>query len=214
MRKGVPTREQMLSALSGKHGTEVQKRISSASVAICGLGGLGSNIASILVRAGIGKLRLIDFDRVDLSNIGRQQYFMTQAGMYKTEALEENLRMISPYTEIHTETEKVSAENAARLIGDCTIVCEAFDSAEEKAMLVNYVLEKMPDKYIVAASGMAGISSANGIITRRVSSRLYICGDGISDIDGSETIFPSRVMICAAHQAHTVLRLIAGRYGA
>ena len=138
-----PTKEEFFSALAGKHGSELQKRISSSSVAICGLGGLGSNIAAILVRSGIGMLRLIDFDRVDLSNIGRQQYFMTQTGMYKTDALAENLRTISTYTEIHTYTERISEENASRLIGNCEIVCEAFDRAEEKAMLVNHVLEKM-----------------------------------------------------------------------
>lgn len=208
------TKEEFFSALAGKHGRELQKRISSSSVAICGLGGLGSNIAAILVRSGIGILRLIDFDRVDLSNIGRQQYFMTQTGMYKTDALAENLRAISPYTEIHTYTERISEENASQLIGNCEIVCEAFDRAEEKAMLVNHVLEKMPDKYIVAASGMAGISSANTVTTRKVSSRLYICGDGVSDISEDGTVFSSRVMICAAHQAHTVLRIIAGQYDA
>lgn len=209
-----PTKEEFFSALAGKHGSDLQKRISSSSVAICGLGGLGSNIAAILVRSGIGMLRLIDFDKVDLSNIGRQQYFMTQTGMYKTDALAENLRTISPYTEIHTYTERISEENTSRLIGDCEIVCEAFDRAEEKAMLVNHVLEKMPDKYIVAASGMAGISSANTVTTRKVSSRLYICGDGVSDISEDGTVFPSRVMICAAHQAHTVLRIIADQYDA
>ena len=209
-----PTKEEFFSALAGKHGSELQKRISSSSVAICGLGGLGSNIAAILVRSGIGMLRLIDFDRVDLSNIGRQQYFMTQTGMYKTDALAENLRTISTYTEIHTYTERISEENASRLIGNCEIVCEAFDRAEEKAMLVNHVLEKMPGTYIVAASGMAGISSANTVTTRKVSSRLYICGDGVSDISEYGIVFPSRVMICAAHQAHTVLRIIAGQYDA
>ena len=209
-----PTKEEFFSALAGKHGSELQKRISSSSVAICGLGGLGSNIAAILVRSGIGILRLIDFDRVDLSNIGRQQYFMTQTGMYKTDALAENLRTISPYTEIYTYTERISEENASQLIGNCEIVCEAFDRAEEKAMLVNHVIEKMPDKYIVAASGMAGISSANTVATRKVSSRLYICGDGVSDISEDGTVFPSRVMICAAHQAHTVLRIIADQYDA
>ena len=209
-----PTKEEFFSALSGKHSREFQKRISSSSVAICGLGGLGSNIAAILVRSGIGNLRLIDFDRVDLSNIGRQHYFMAQIGMYKTDALKQNLNAISPYTEIQTFTERFGPENADQLIGDCKIVCEAFDCAEEKAMLVNYVLEKMPDKYVVAASGMAGISSANAVTTRKVLNRLYICGDGISDISADGTVFSSRVMICAAHQAHTVLRIIAGQYDA
>ena len=83
----IPTKEEMLLALEERHGKELQSKFSKASVAICGLGGLGSNIAIALARAGIGKLILIDFDKVDLSNLNRQQYFVSQIGMYKTDAL-------------------------------------------------------------------------------------------------------------------------------
>ena len=90
------------------------------------------------------------------------------------------------------------------------MICEAFDNAEAKAMLVNTVLESMPEKFLVAASGMAGFDSGNAITTRKVTKRFYVCGDGKSDVaDGIGLVAP-RVMLCAAHQALTVIRLILG----
>ena len=96
------------------------------------------------------------------------------------------------------------------LLKEADIICEAFDDAEEKAMLVNGVLEKMPEKYLVAASGMAGLGPANDIRTRRVMKRFYLCGDEVSDVGGELGLISSRVMLCAAHQAHTVLQILAG----
>ncbi len=199
-------------ALEQRHGKELQDRYSKATVAICGLGGLGSNIAIALARAGIGKLILIDFDRVDLSNLHRQQYKAAQTGMYKTEAILENLKEIAPYLEAEIHTVKIDEENAAWLLHSADVICEAFDNAEAKAMLTDTVFEKMPDKYYVAASGMAGFGSANTIKTRKITSRFYLCGDEESDVVAEGTLFSSRVMICAAHQAHTVLRILAGKY--
>ena len=79
-------------------------------------------------------------------------------------------------------------------------------------MLVNGVLETMPDKFLIAASGMAGLGSANTIQTRRLSDRFYLCGDGISDVAKDIGLVSARVMLCAAHQAHTVIRILAGQY--
>ena len=208
----IPTKEEWLKALNDRHGIEFQRKISSTTVAVCGLGGLGSNIAIALTRAGVGKLILIDFDKVDITNLHRQQYKVSQVGMYKTEALRENLTEINPYLETEIHTVCVTEENAKELLKDCDIICEAFDNAECKAMLTNLVLEEMPDKYIVTASGMAGLDSANLIKTRKVSKRFYLCGDEISDASDGIGLVSSRVMLCSAHQAHTVLRIIAEEY--
>ncbi len=210
----IPTKEEWNKALSERHGEDVQKIFSSATVALCGLGGLGSNIAIALARAGIGKLILIDFDRVDITNLHRQQYKANQIEKYKTEALSENLKEIAPYIELETHTERVTEENAAHLLQGADIICEAFDNAECKAMLTNLVLETMPDKFLVAASGMAGFGSANTIQTRRVAKRFYLCGDGASDVQTEGSLVASRVMLCAAHQALTVLRILAGEFEA
>ena len=208
----MPSKDEWIKALNDRHGKDLQNRISSTTVGICGLGGLGSNIAIALARAGIGKLILIDFDKVDITNLHRQQYKASQVGMYKTAALKENLKEINPYLETEIQTVCVTEENVKELLKECDIICEAFDNAECKAMLTNFVLEEMPDKYLVAASGMAGMGSANSIHTRKVTKRFYLCGDEISDVKDGIGLVSSRVMLCAAHQAHMVLRLIANEF--
>ena len=207
---GTPSREEMLAALEKRQGVEAVRKLQAATVAVCGLGGLGSNIAISLARAGVGKLILVDFDRVDVTNLHRQQYKACQVGLPKPEALLSNLKEIAPYTEYETHFEKVTAENVATLLANADVVCEAFDNAEAKAMLVNAVLETMPEKFLVAASGMAGFDSGNEIATRKVTKRFYVCGDGKSDVNDGIGLIAPRVMLCAAHQALTVIRLVLG----
>lgn len=208
----IPTKEAWDVALKERHGEELQEKFSAATVAICGLGGLGSNIAVSLARAGIGKLILIDFDHVDISNLHRQQYKADQIGIYKTEALCENLKEVAPYVVIETHTVRITEDSAVELLKDADIICEAFDGAEAKAMLTNLVLEVMPKKYLVAASGMAGLGSANTIKTRKVTNKFYLCGAEVSDVKDGIGLVSSRVMLCAAHQAHIVLRILAEEY--
>ena len=207
----IPTKKEWDEALIKRQGEEIQKKFAGASIAICGLGGLGSNIAVSLARAGIGKLLLVDFDSVDIANLHRQQYKANQIGKYKTEALLENLKEIAPYIDIEIHAAYVTEENAAHLLQGADIICEAFDNAECKAMLTNIVLETMPDKYFVAASGMAGMGSANSIQTRKITEKFFLCGDETSDVAEAGSLVAPRVMLCAAHQAHTVLRILAGK---
>lgn len=206
----IPSREVMQEALNIRHGEDLQNKISAARVAVCGLGGLGSNIAIALARAGVGHLHLIDFDRVDLTNLNRQQYAVGQLGQYKTDALRETLSLVSPYCDVTCDTIKVTEENLPDLLKTEDYICEAFDRAEAKAMLVSGVLEHFPEKYLVAGSGLAGLGSANTIQTRRVSQRFYLCGDGTSDSSVGLGLVASRVLVCAAHEANMILRLIAG----
>lgn len=207
-----PTQEEMRKALDERHGKALQDKLERATVAICGLGGLGSNIAISLARAGIGELILIDFDQVDITNLHRQQYKASQIGRYKTDALAENLREIAPYVKLTTHTQKISEENYTGLLSQADIICEAFDDAGAKAMLVNGVLETMPDKYLVSASGMAGLGPANTIKTRKITKHFYLCGDGVSDVADGMGLVSSRVMLCAAHEAHAVIRILAEEY--
>ena len=208
----IPTREEWNQALIERHGKDLQEKFSSATVAVCGLGGLGSNIAIALARAGIGKLILIDFDCVDITNLHRQQYKINQMGLHKADALAENLIEIAPYTEVKAVAEKITEEKFADLLKGADVVCEAFDNAEAKAMLVNGVLEQLPNCYLVAASGMAGMDTPNTIRTRKVMKRFYLCGDETNDVADTIGLVAPRVMLCAAHQAHTVLRILAGEY--
>lgn len=204
----LPTKEEFYNILEARHGKERQKKFSQCSVALCGLGGLGSNIAIALARAGIGRLHLIDFDRVDISNIGRQQYFLKQVGMYKTEAIMQILHEINPYCDVITDNAKLCSDNISKLLQSDDIICEAFDNPESKSELIDTVIEVFPEKYIVAASGMSGLHTANTIQTRKITNKFYICGDEKSDVSEDGTLYASRVMVCAAHQANAVLRII------
>lgn len=204
------TKEQFHQALVDRHGSENQKSFDAATVAIFGLGGLGSNIAISLARAGIGKLILIDFDVVDVTNLHRQQYKISQVGLPKTEALKENLTEINPFITIEIHDIRVTLENVATLCKDADIICEAFDNPEAKAMLVNTVLEELPDKIIISSSGMAGFGSANSIDTKKINKKFFLCGDGVSDVNDGIGLVSTRVMVCAAHEAHMVLRILIG----
>lgn len=206
-----PTKEDVMNVLEQRHGVDTQERFTKANVAICGLGGLGSNVAIALARAGVGTLHLIDFDKVDLANLNRQQYKISQIGMYKTKALKDNLKEIAPYCNVLYDTVELDEENVCEILKDADIVCEAFDKPECKAMLVNEVLENMPDKTIIAASGMSGLHSANSIKTAKITKRLYLCGDRESDVKKDKTLYAARVMVCAAHQANMILRLLDNR---
>ena len=132
--------------------------------------------------------------------------------MNKTDSLRNNLLEIAPYIGIASHTVRITEDNALELMQGVDIICEAFDDAECKAMLTNLVLEEMPDKYLVAASGMAGFGSANSIRTRKITSKFYLCGDEKSDVQSEGSLVSSRVMLCAAHQAHTVLRILAEQF--
>ena len=207
-----PTREEVYRALEERHGAELQRRLSAASAAVCGLGGLGSNIAIHLARAGVGRLHIIDFDHVDISNLNRQQYFPEQLGMFKSDALYDTLSRIAPYCDISRDCVKLTEDNIPELLRGEDIVCEAFDRADQKEMLVNTVLEKLPDKFLVSGSGMAGLSSANSIVTRKVTRHFYVCGDEVSDVADGLGLISARVAVCAAHMAHMAIRIIAQEY--
>lgn len=204
------SKEAWLSALIERHGAARQEKFSRGRVAICGLGGLGSRVAELLTRAGVGYLRLIDFDRLEATNLNRQWYFMEQLGRYKAEALADNLRRITPYAELDVHTVRITEDNLASILADVDVIVEAFDNATCKAMLVNGVREQFPRCHLVAASGMAGFASANAMRVRRLSDNFYLCGDGRSAAEAGDGLYGARVNICSAQEALVVLQLLAG----
>ena len=190
----------------------ISKKLKETKVCILGLGGLGSNVAILLARAGIGYLKLIDFDVVEASNLNRQQYRISHIGMKKTEAIKIIIKEINPFVEIETLDIKVDRENIYSIVGNIEIVVEAFDRAETKAMAIEELLTNK-NKIVVSASGMSGLGSANEIITRKIKDNFYLIGDNYSDYEEYSGIMSTRVMLCAAHQANIVLRLILGEKG-
>lgn len=206
--KGIPSESEFRKALEERHGREAQDRLSAAHVAICGLGGLGSNIAVSLARIGVGHLHLIDFDCVDISNLNRQQYFADQIGLPKPQALHANLKRIAPYCDIRESFVRITPDNACELLQNEPFIAEAFDRPDQKAMLTRMVLEQMPDRFLAGASGMAGYGNSNTIQTRRITSHFFLCGDRVSDSEKGIGLMAPRVMLCVAHQANMLTELI------
>ena len=186
---------------------EQSQRLHTAKVAIVGLGGLGSNVALWLARLGVGQLLLYDFDKVELSNLNRQYYFLEDVGQYKATALLRHLKAVNPYGNYHSRVVRLTEDNLPELLSEAHIVCEALDKPEAKALLVNGVLESFPDKYLVSASGLAGFASSASMQVRQVTPHFYLCGDGISDML-QLPLCGARVGLCAAQQALTIARII------
>ena len=196
--------------LAARIGLAARERLRAACVGIAGAGGLGSNIAVMLARSGVGHLRIVDFDAVDESNLNRQHYFRRHVGAPKVEALADQLRAIDPEIVVDARCERVTAANARALFAGCPLVCEAFDAPEAKALLVEELLAQPDGPVVIAGNGMAGLGPADQIITRRLVRRLYLCGDGRSDVDAGQVLYAPRVALCAAQQALLALRLILG----
>ncbi len=196
--------------LSVRHGRERQKKINKAVVGIAGLGGLGSHIAVMLARLGVGHLILVDFDLVDITNIHRQAYTLQDVNFPKHLALKQHLMQINPHLHYESHGLKLNSQNIAKIFQHCTIICEAFDLAQEKAMLTECVLTQMPNKFLVGASGMAGIANPNEIRAYRRFGNYFLCGDEVSDVQSMQGLYAPRVSLCASMQATVIMQLILG----
>lgn len=186
---------------------EIRERLKNFTAGIAGAGGLGSNCAVALVRVGIGKLIIADFDIVSESNLNRQYYFRDQVGMKKVEALKENILRINPDVEIEIHDIKLNQSNLSTIYKDCHVLVEAFDLAEMKKMLIETCISELPDKPVVVGLGMAGWGDSNSIHLRK-SENIYICGDEKSEISEINPPLAPRVAMVANLQANTVLEIL------
>ncbi len=186
---------------------EIKNKLKNYTVGIAGAGGLGSNCAVTLVRVGIGKLVVADFDVVSESNLNRQYFFRDQIGIQKVDALKENINRINPEVKIEIHDIKLNEQNIVSLFKDCNIVVEAFDLAEMKKMLIETCITQLPNIPIVIGSGMAGFGDNNSIKVRRIEN-LYICGDEKTEVSDKNPPLAPRVGIVANMQANTVLEIL------
>ena len=181
-------------------------KIESVVIGIAGCGGLGSNCANSLVRSGFKNLVLVDFDKVEPSNLNRQFYFQDQIGRNKVDCLKENLLRINPQAKITTYCQKIEKDNILDIFKQCSIVVEAFDKAEYKSLLVETLLPHK--KLIVSASGLAGYGNSDDIKIHRIKDNLAIIGDRKSEASPSLPPLAPRVNIAAAKQADVILEHI------
>ncbi|SEW36516.1 sulfur carrier protein ThiS adenylyltransferase ThiF [[Clostridium] fimetarium] len=208
--ESIPSEKEFEKIMDKRFSSEIYEKLKCAEIAISGLGGLGSNIAIMLARTGIGHLHLVDFDMVDISNLNRQVYLIQHIGMRKTDALKIIISEINPYIKITTDHVYITQDNVKSVFSGYSIICEAFDKPENKAMLINELSRSCPVARIVSGSGMAGYGSSNTIMTKKVFKNLYLCGDRVTDIENGIGLMSPRVSICAGHQANMVVRLILG----
>ena len=166
--------------------TAVFYELKNSMIGIAGLGGLGSNVAVALVRTGAGRLVLADFDIVE----------------------EPNLNRIRPDSDLVGHKVRLTPDNIPAIFAGCHIVAECFDRSDQKQMLVETVLSRMPDTAIVSVSGLAGYGRSNDIVTRRIHRRHVLVGDGVSGIGPGIPLTASRVGVAAHHQANAILELL------
>lgn len=185
----------------------IQEKLKTRSAGIAGAGGLGSNCASALVRVGVGRLVICDFDRVEESNLNRQFYFRDQIGQPKVEALKTNLLRINPDLIIEIHRIRLNPENIPELFGGVDVLIEAFDRADQKAMIIECALSAWPERPLIIGSGMAGFGDSNSI-RMRSSGNLYICGDESAEIGPEMPPLAPRVGIVANMMANVGIDLL------
>jgi len=186
--------------------TGMTEKLQKSTVGIAGCGGLGSNAAVALVRAGVGNLIIADFDKVELSNLNRQYYFLSDVGKNKTDALKNHLLNINPDLNLTLYNEKITPDNI-KIFEKADILIEAFDKNTEKQMLIEeWCL--LTNKPIVCGSGLSGYSDISSIKVEKYDN-IYICGEQKTDM--MIGLSAPKVAIVANLQAATVIEWIMGK---
>ena len=203
-----PSADELEALMASRHTPGVHAKLKAATVGIAGIGGLGSAIAVALARVGIGKLIVADFDVVEPSNLNRQQYFVDQIGILKTDAMISNLRKINPYVQVEAHTVKLTPDNLFPTFGNVDVMIEAFDRADQKAMLLQAFTAQKPDVPFIGASGMAGFGPEETIGVKKMGRNIYIVGDLETGARPGCGLMAPRVGIAAHMQANLALRLI------
>lgn len=188
----------------------ISEILKTKTVGIAGCGGLGSNCAMALARAGVGRIILADFDVVSLGNLNRQYFFVDQIGRLKSYALKDNMLRANPNIKVNAFDIRLCKNDILEVFKDCQVIVEAFDQAKMKQIIIETVLSNFPDKYIVSGLGLAGWGENETLITQWYGN-LVICGDMKREISGELPPFGPRVAIVANMQANVVLEILLGK---
>jgi sulfur carrier protein ThiS adenylyltransferase len=116
---------------------------------------------------------------------------------------------VNPNVDVESNIVRIDEGNASSVFSGCSIVVEAFDGAESKAMLINTLLS-YPGFRVVSGNGVAGFGPANEIITTEPMDCLVMCGDSRTEAGPGCGLTAAHVMVAASHQANAVIRLILG----
>ena len=187
---------------------EIEARLKKAKIGIAGAGGLGSNAAIALARAGVGHLTIVDFDRVDESNLNRQYYFLEQVGEYKVEALRENIERAVSGCEVVPLKLRLEPGKMAEPFSEMDLVIEALDEARMKVRLIEEVLLNLPDTPIIAASGVGGIGGTERVRVHRTGNLYLIEDPEAGSTCDAQVMLGPRVGLFAHYQASIALELL------
>ena len=179
--------------------------IQSFKIGIGGCGGLGSNLATILVRCGFENFEILDRDVIDASNLNRQSYFLSDIGSPKTNTLKRHLLEINPKADITTHQTLWSDKNADQLFKDCDVVAEAFDQAKDKRNFVEFYQKR--NKYVVSASGLAGFSIIEKLKIKKMGN-IYLVGDQRTEVSNQAPPLAPGVIATSALMAETIVNLV------
>jgi len=191
--------------------SDIENHLNKFKVGIAGAGGLGSNCAVSLARTGVGTLVIADFDKIELSNISRQFYFIDQVGMMKTVALKENLKRIRPEINVVTHQTVLSEKNITSVFRECQVIVEAFDRSDMKQMFIETVQKELAGIPLIVGSGLAGWGNTEALKFRKIDETLYICGDEMSEATDDYPPLAPRVCIVANMQANAVIEILMSR---
>jgi len=193
--------------MSPKVDERVRAKLKASSVGIAGLGGLGSNVAMALARAGIGRLVIVDFDNVEASNLNRQAYTLDQVGMRKTEALLSNIAKANQDVDVTAFCHRLEPGSMSEPFSRVDIVIEALDDAATKASFIEEISIKFPDRPIIAASGVAGIHGSGRVHLKRSGNIHLVQDDDAPSSDVSAVLAP-KVGLFACWQACVALEVL------
>jgi len=138
-------------------GEEGQEKLKQAKVFIAGVGGLASASATYLTAAGVGVIRLVDHDRVELSNLNRQVlHWQRDIGKRKASSAAEKLRKLNPEVKIEATDEMITEANISQLVADFDLIVDAMDNLPTRYLLNKVALEKNIPLFHGAVYGFEG----------------------------------------------------------
>jgi len=197
------------SVMNTQKSEKIRMKLQKSSVGIAGAGGLGSNIAVSLARAGIGRLVIVDFDIVEESNLNRQYYFRDQIGMVKVEALKEIIHRIDESVNVDIFNYRLTKNTMDKSFHNVEVIVEALDNADIKTIFIEEVMQKFPNVPIVGCSGVAGYGHSDRIITKKLG-KLYMVYDEKAKDCNDDVLMAPRVILMANWQANIVLEILLG----
>ena len=136
-------------------GKEAQRRLKATHLFVAGAGGLGSPVCTYLAVAGIGHLRVVDFDKAELSNLNRQiLHWDVDVGRLKVESAREKLKQINPSIEIEVFSERIEESNVDELVGEADGIVDCMDNFPTRYVLNRATIRRRMPFFHAAIYGL------------------------------------------------------------